>query len=391
MKYVLELGVRCLFYDEDKHKVTMLNQLVNEKLGDNCVYVLLEDSDNNLWIGTRNGLYIFDTTNELYTLSEWLHCAEVPPLSSVYDIKEDEMHNLWLALGEEGVMRIDLNQKSYKKYTISGKHSSYVTSCILIDSQQRIWVGTMWSGLVYYQAASDSFITFPAISNIENTSISNIIEDENKYIWITSNNIVLAFSVDDSFRIQKVNYYATYDDVSGSLFNRNASCVLPEGKIAFGSLQGLYIFETQQMYDDDMSSFPLLFTDFKIHNRSLRDFTKEEREKFSKYEINYADRITIPYNQNNFTIEFSFMNYERRDDYLYAFKLEGYDERENIVDSQHHFAIYNNLPAGTYTFCLKGMLPNGEWSNEVKTLTIVIQPKPWQSWGLMLFIYCYLY
>ena len=369
------------FYDEDKHKVTMLNQLVNEKLGDNCVYVLLEDSDNNLWIGTRNGLYIFDTTNELYTLSEWLHCAEVPPLSSVYDIKEDEMHNLWLALGEEGVMRIDLNQKSYKKYTISGKHSSYVTSCILIDSQQRIWVGTMWSGLVYYQAASDSFITFPAISNIENTSISNIIEDENKYIWITSNNIVLAFSVDDSFRIQKVNYYATYDDVSGSLFNRNASCVLPEGKIAFGSLQGLYIFETQQMYDDDMSSFPLLFTDFKIHNRSLRDFTKEEREKFSKYEINYADRITIPYNQNNLTIEFSFMNYERRDDYLYAFKLEGYDERENIVDSQHHFAIYNNLPAGTYTFCLKGMLPNGEWSNEVKTLTIVIQPKPWQSWG----------
>lgn len=369
------------FYDEDKHKVSMLNQSVNEKLGDNCIYALLEDSDNNLWIGTRNGLYILDAANVLYTLTEWLHCAEVPLLSSVYDIKEDGMHNLWLALGEEGVMRINLNQKSYKKYAINGNHSSYVASCLLIDSQQRIWVGTMWSGLVYYQAVSDSFVSFLGISNLENTSISNIVEDENKRIWITSNNIVLAFSVDDSFRIQKVNYYATSDDVSGSLFNRNANCVLPDGKVVFGSLQGLYILRTQQMHNDDVSSFPLLFTDFKIHNRSLRDFTKEEKEKFSKYEINYADRITIPYNQNNFCIEFSFMDYERQDDYLYAFKLEGYDKRENIVDAQHHFAMYNNLPAGTYTFHLKGMFPNGEWSKEVKTLTIVIQPKPWQSWG----------
>ncbi len=50
--------------------------------------------------------------------------------------------------------------------------------------------------------------------------------------------------------------------------------------------------------------FPLVFTDFKVHNRSLRSMTPEERRRFSEKDVNYTDGITLSIQDNNFTIEF---------------------------------------------------------------------------------------
>lgn len=62
------------------------------------------------------------------------------------------------------------------------------------------------------------------------------------------------------------------------------------------------------------------------------------------------------------------------------------------------FAYYNNLPAGDYIFKVKGANPNGNWSNQERSIHITILPPPWLSWWayclyilLALGIFVYLY
>ncbi len=46
---------------------------------------------------------------------------------------------------------------------------------------------------------------------------------------------------------------------------------------------------------------------------------------------------------------------------MYTYCLEGYDDKEIVVDAQRHFATYNNLPSGSYLFHLKGTNEDGVW------------------------------
>lgn len=368
------------FYNETDRKITLLNQYVNRKFKDDCIHVLREDSEGNLWIGTRKGVYILDAQGQFYTLSEWLHFDTDLVSSNIFDIKEDQEKNIWIATNYEGVSRINLSTRQYKKYAVNGKKEIYNTNCLLVDSHQRIWVGTMWSGLAYYQKETDSFVTVSSISTIENKGILNILEDDNGRIWITTNSAVLSFEVNDSFQMEKINYYTVSNGTSEFFFNKNASFKMPDGRIIFGGSQGLRIFESSQVAEDAPLSYSLVLTDFRIHNQSLRDFPEKKRVKLTKYDIDYTKEITLTHDKNNFYIEFSLLNYENPQENLYSYQLEGYDEKEVVVDAQQHFAIYNNLPAGTYTFRLKGTSENGVWSKQEKALIIHILPEPWKSW-----------
>ena len=74
------------------------------------------------------------------------------------------------------------------------------------------------------------------------------------------------------------------------------------------------------------------------------------------------------------------MNYINPELNRYLYRLEGYDKEWLSVEAGRRFAYYNNLPAGTYTFCVKGANQNGIWSPDMKCLRITILPPPWLSW-----------
>ena len=65
---------------------------------------------------------------------------------------------------------------------------------------------------------------------------------------------------------------------------------------------------------------------------------------------------------------------------MYTYCLEGYDDKEIVVDAQRHFATYNNLPSGSYLFHLKGTNEDGVWGSSERTLKIRILPAPWLTW-----------
>lgn len=60
--------------------------------------------------------------------------------------------------------------------------------------------------------------------------------------------------------------------------------------------------------------------------------------------------------------------------------MEGFDKDWNYVDSKRRFATYANLPAGSYTFKVKGSNNDGIWNEEGKSIQVNITPPPWKTW-----------
>jgi signal transduction histidine kinase len=108
--------------------------------------------------------------------------------------------------------------------------------------------------------------------------------------------------------------------------------------------------------------------------------------------------MTLTHDQGFISFKFAALNYINPDNNQYAYKLEGFkgDNDWHYVGNQR-MASYTNLDAGTYIFKVKAANNDGVWTDQVKSLKLVILPPWWKTWwayaiyilliGTMLYFY----
>ncbi|HRG07836.1 MAG TPA: triple tyrosine motif-containing protein, partial [Cyclobacteriaceae bacterium] len=78
----------------------------------------------------------------------------------------------------------------------------------------------------------------------------------------------------------------------------------------------------------------------------------------------------------------------------YAYRLSGFD-KDWVYVGNRTFASYTNLDPGHYTFEVKSTNPDGYWSKNSSSLSIIIQPPYWRTWWFislaLLLVCCLLY
>jgi signal transduction histidine kinase/CheY-like chemotaxis protein len=79
------------------------------------------------------------------------------------------------------------------------------------------------------------------------------------------------------------------------------------------------------------------------------------------------------------TFEFASLHYSYPANNRYAYILEGFEKEWNDVGDRR-FATYTNLPAGTYTFHVKGTNSDGVWSEQGAAVRVVVEPPFWATW-----------
>ena len=120
-------------------------------------------------------------------------------------------------------------------------------------------------------------------------------------------------------------------------------------------------------------------TDLKINDISI--FHKENGS-IAPYS---AREIQLSHNENTITIQFSHFDYQNPEATAYQYYLEGVDRTWHNITNENKVQ-YSILPPGTYTFHVRTIGSNNEWTQE-KTLTIHIA-EPWYNswWAWMVYI-----
>lgn len=128
----------------------------------------------------------------------------------VMTIAQDKDGFMWFG-AQEGLHRFDGHQllSFYNKTSVDNSLSSNVISRIIIDSNQRLWIGTRGGGVNLYEPESKSFrhiTTKTTNTQISNDGINTLFEDSEGKIWIgTENGLNILTTVGEHWNVDQIH------------------------------------------------------------------------------------------------------------------------------------------------------------------------------------------
>ena len=166
-------GYRTKIFRSDLHNPSLLSS--------NEISSIAEDNNENIWVGTYEGLNIID--KQTYSIQP--HPDSLLKNVTIFSIVNASDSSLWVGY-DNGLRRYNKDFSLKKDYSngINGHNSIPNTSInhIFEDSYQNIWVAMWNNGLYKYNKESDHFIKYPKIGNNDNPF--RIFQDARNNYWI---------------------------------------------------------------------------------------------------------------------------------------------------------------------------------------------------------------
>lgn len=155
---------------------------------------LMEDDENDLWIGTwDSGLFRFDPTRNLIYRYPILN-----PRNSAHVIYQDVKKNIWIGTWEGGLHLLknpkDMNNFKWESYLHQAGNQSSLSDNIVYDicediNTNSLWIGTRSGLSILDYEHPDTFINYSTTrqtNKLPSNEINSIIRDNEGNMWLGS-------------------------------------------------------------------------------------------------------------------------------------------------------------------------------------------------------------
>ncbi len=391
------------------------------------------DKKNNLWIGSTNGLDLFQPATDNFK-----HFmpgkGDINSLCGnlILNLSSDNQ-GLWIGTRGSGACFLAYGSDKFKSYRHNPADDNSIShnnvSVILADPPFGIWFGTEGGGLNFLNTQTHKFTHYnysasntPGTTphNLTHNNISALMLDNNQTLWIgTQGGGINRFHFNKNTRtVSKIDYISTADGLSsdaiagivegddGNIWigtthgitslNKSGHMAYYEaddiyfigsqyknsqGDIYFGSAYGLRYFNPDNIKLNPYK-IPVAFTKFRLNNKTI----KPGENSLLKQSITLSFKLTIPHDQNMFTIEFAGLDFQDPASNKYKYRLQGFDKDWIEANASQRFATYTNIPAGEYRLKVIAANNAGLWNEQGRSLKIKIETSPWASnWAFTLY------
>ena len=326
------------YLDEEKEQLEVaffLND--NGDLGKSTVYSFVPSLNNTVWLATTSGLYEWTPSGNI--LNRWcVDCAGKYhlPNDEIYHVHEDQSGLLWLAT-TEGLIQLDPSEKT----------------------------------------GANHFRQFTTADGLSNNKLYAVYGDARGNLWMSSDYGIIVFNK----KGLQARAYLPSDGTTHSEFNRISHFQSEDGKIYFGSLNGVTALDPVDFYkDQNPLDAPLQITKYQQWDGTSDEFIDQTNELLETQTIRLEPKDRF------FRLEFALLNYEDPLQNRYAWQLDGLDQ--GWTYTKDPFIRVSGLAADSYTLRIKGQTGNGQWSEEIRLNVQVLEPiyrKAW-FWGLIFVI-----
>jgi signal transduction histidine kinase/ligand-binding sensor domain-containing protein/DNA-binding response OmpR family regulator len=340
----------------------------SNSISDNQITSIVEDTSGTVWLGTFNhGIEKYNEKNGTFKHFPLNPPDTTPPAYSYRAVRSmfvDSHGLIWLGT-YKGLATINTANETFKWYIPHDKDLSSQWSKIvygfLEDHNGVIWLAT-GMGLVRFNRQSGTFTFYGDANSTVDVRAKSLIEDKDGNIWFPTFTMITMFNP----RTKKYKNFAKNYGLN-EFYSWAKTCKDSSGNFYFGYYGGITIFNPDSIYSDNPAP-PVVFTDFKFSDQSVQLDSS----------ISVKKTIELTYQQNEFSIEFSALNFINSFKNQYAYKLEGFD-KDWIYCGTRHQVTYTNLNYGTYAFRVIGSNSDEIWNKKGTSLTITVLPPWWRT------------
>ena len=331
--------------------VAALNDIVNTYAG-----TLFVDSKSRLWIGTNEGIVIYDLGNgQIKTL----RTIDGMVSNDITCIFEDSKGRMWIGSTQKGLSLYD--GKTFKNYNRENGLNYSSISSVAEDSKGRIWIGTEGGGVFIFD--NGKFSNYKVKDGLAADYISLVTRDGENNMWMGTNRGLCKY-------ITKENRFVTYNagnGFTGVETKPRASYIDSDGNMWLGTVNGAYKYSPKL-------DIPVL----------VKPLTKILHFKAANTEYELDKELELGYKENSLEFSFVGITLANPQSIYYKVKLDGYDEDTKIVRSIGE-VVYPNLQPGTYVFHLQACNTSDVCSDDM-AFTITITPPYWKTWWFYLIV-----
>jgi len=348
------------------------------------VYHIAEDRYGRLWVATfSGGIYYTDHPD-----------ADEPHFSVPKQFPKDigqrvrylhfthddimlaaSVSGLWVARLEQDAdkMQFRLHQRESQR---ASSLSCSATMDVTEDSEGRLFVSTESGGInqimsTDLMADTLCFRHFNKILHTQGNDIvqSLVILNDKRLMAIGSHQVTL---IDSTFhgRVLDARYFQ-----GDYRFSEARPLALSDDRWLFGLTDGAFITTSEQT-TPGMTSPRIVLTSVSIQGGS------------SDFAIEMADSVRLRSDERTLTVRFAALDYSASERINYAFRLSP-DEQWHYIGHDRSATLLDLKP-GTYLLEIRSTNADGEWLDNIRTLTIIVTPTFWEAWygQLLILLLC---
>ncbi len=389
-----EVNVRCQLWDRDGRfwlgtdggglqlfdprtgRVTVQRHDLRQpgSISSNRVLSICQGTAGTIWIGTYGGgLDRLDRGSGVFRHYRY---TENDPTSLGDDIVrallEDRSGTLWIGTYGGGLNRFVPETGTFIRYRHDAADAASLNDdfifCLHEDRQGCLWIGTLGGGLNRLDTGTGKFTHFTKADGLASNMVLGILEDSVGDLWITTNDGLSRFSP----LTKRFRSYDEDDGLQGRAFISKACCQGRSGRMFVGGSNGFNSFFPHEILDNTFVP-PVRITSFRVLNKEVR----LDKPIWETGEIVLHPRDSL------FSLEFAALDYSAPMKNRYAYRLEGLTDDWIQTDAKRRLASFSRLPAGTYTFRVKGSNSDGLWNERETTLVVRVRGPWWKSWWFL--------
>lgn len=366
-----------------------------------------------MWISSFNmGVFAIDITNRKQVFRKELEQIPAKEIAIVYAARSGLV---WLGTYDKGCFVFNTNTASFEQHFHTSAGSSHRIStngitAILEDSQENVWIGGYYGlSKIPKQGGAITRFTPNNTPKLQNNVITDLFEDAHKTIWIGTLEGINTYSLEtNTLEIFNIPYFDVSFSIK-SLFMLDSStiaCITPRdiyvyntsnhslgyiGSSPFGefSQQAYVLTQASHFFTGTQKGVVSVYIDTATTPHysgriELTDLSVNGKSVFSSkspYSTQFLDglySIKLPYYENNISIQFSDLIFDKQTRSTFVYKLEGLQDEWQTL-SNHNLVHYTNLSGGSYTFRVRKQTIHGLSDYEL-VVHVHIQKAFWEMW-----------
>ena len=318
---------------------------------------LYATKDNIYILGAKVYIYNKHTRQTSILYAPQIDIQRQIAMQAIYS---DDTH-LYL-MGTNNLFKLNFKTNELSSLVNMKEGDDFTSACR--DDKGNFWIGSNF-GLLFYNKQTGK--TEKIHTNLFN-SVSSLAYDKKGKVWIGAQNMFFAYIINEK-------RFVILDESDGVPSNELIFTPIPALRtpnLYMGGTMGLVRINTDIIFESNSSPI-LKLLEVKLNGKSTLK------------QVN-NNCISIPWNHSSFNIKVIADEKNSFRKHLFRYVITGKDKM--VIESYLQTLELGTLASGEYTISVSCDSSNGEWSQPIEILTIIVSPPWWKStWFIILCIF----